>query len=153
MPSRRAIEDELVKNRIPYTVVGGMKFYERKEIKDILAYLKVISNPADGLSLKRIINVPSRGIGEKTLEKIETLSREKGFSFYEGVHHALAERWFPSAAHAKIEEFVEMMDELRKDKEVLSLSQLTQAVLSKTGYVRRLKEERNRRSPFEVGER
>ncbi len=91
----RAIEDELVKNRIPYTVVGGMKFYERKEIKDILAYLKVISNPADGLSLKRIINVPSRGIGEKTLEKIETLSREKGFSFYEGVHHALAERWFP----------------------------------------------------------
>lgn len=59
----RAMEDELVKHRIPYTVVGGMKFYERKEIKDVLAYLKLMNNPSDGLSLKRIINVPTRGIG------------------------------------------------------------------------------------------
>ena len=81
----RALEDELVKNRIPYTVVGGMKFYERKEIKDVLAYLKLIDNPSDGLSLKRIINVPSRGIGEKTIEKIEAFSREKGLPLYEGL--------------------------------------------------------------------
>ena len=74
----RAIEDELVKQQIPYTIVGGLKFYERKEIKDILAYLKLIANPSDGLSLKRIINVPPRGIGEKTIEKIEAFSREKG---------------------------------------------------------------------------
>ena len=73
----RALEDELVKNRIPYTVVGGMKFYERKEIKDVLAYLKLIDNPSDGLSLKRIINVPSRGIGEKTVEKIEAFSKRE----------------------------------------------------------------------------
>lgn len=137
----RAIEDELVKNGIPYTIVGGMKFYERKEIKDVLAYLKWISNPSDGISLKRVINVPPRGIGEKTLEKIEALSREKGFSFYEGIRHALEERWFPPATHGKMEEFVRMMEELRKDREAFSLRQLTLAVLAQTGYLQRLKEE------------
>jgi DNA helicase-2/ATP-dependent DNA helicase PcrA len=138
----RAIEDELVKNRIPYTIVGGMKFYERKEIKDVLAYLKLISNPSDSLSLKRVINVPPRGIGEKTLEKIESLSREKRFSFYEGLQHAIQHKWFTPAAHAKIEEFIQVMEEVRKDKDVFSPSQLAMAMLAKTGYLQRLKEER-----------
>jgi DNA helicase-2/ATP-dependent DNA helicase PcrA len=137
----RAIEDELVKNGIPYTVVGGMKFYERKEIKDVLAYLKWISNPSDGVSLKRVINVPPRGIGERTLDKIEALSREKKVSFYEGLRHALAERWFPPATHGKMEEFVRLMEELRNEKGTLSISQLTLGILSKTGYLQRLKEE------------
>ena len=95
----RAIEDELVKNRIPYTVVGGMKFYERKEIKDVLAYLKLIDNPADGLSLKRIINIPPRGIGEKTIEKIEAFSRERGVPLYEGLKQAIGEDWLRPRRH------------------------------------------------------
>jgi DNA helicase-2/ATP-dependent DNA helicase PcrA len=97
----RAIEDELVKNRIPYTVVGGMKFYERKEIKDVLAYLKLIDNPSDGLSLRRIINVPSRGIGEKTIEKMEAFSREKGLSLYEGLKQAIGEDWLTPAVKVR----------------------------------------------------
>src|SRR4030042_221096 len=84
----RAIEDELVKQQIPYTIVGGLKFYERKEIKDILAYLKLIANPPDGLRLKRIINVPPRGIGEKPSERLETFSRAKGLPLYGGMKQA-----------------------------------------------------------------
>jgi DNA helicase-2/ATP-dependent DNA helicase PcrA len=137
----RAIEDELVKNRIPYTIVGGMKFYERKEIKDILAYLKLIDNPADGLSLKRIINVPPRGIGEKTLEKIEAFSRERGLSLYEGLKQAIEGDWLPPAVATKMKGFVLSIEGFRKEAEALTLSQLTVALLAKTEYLRRLKEE------------
>jgi DNA helicase-2/ATP-dependent DNA helicase PcrA len=137
----RAIEDELVKNRIPYTVVAGMKFYERKEIKDILAYLKLIDNPSDGLSLQRIINVPSRGIGEKTIEKIEVFSREKRLSLYEGLKQVMAEDWLSAPVKGKLKEFVQLIEEFRKDAGSLTLSQLTLALLAKTGYLQKLKEE------------
>jgi DNA helicase-2/ATP-dependent DNA helicase PcrA len=137
----RAVEDELVKNQIPYTIVGGLKFYERKEIKDILAYLKLISNPSDGLSLKRIIHVPPRGIGEKTIEKIELFSREKGIPFYEGMKESLKESWFPLIAKDKIGEFVHLVEEFKEEAANLSLSQLTLALLDKTGYLKRLREE------------
>jgi len=137
----RAIEDELVKRKIPYTVVGGMKFYERKEIKDILAYLKLIDNPSDGLSLRRIINVPPRGIGEKTVEKIEAFSREKGIPLYEGLKQAIEEDWLPHAARARMKQFVQLIETLRKDVETFTLSQLTLALLAETEYLQRLKEE------------
>ncbi len=137
----RAMEDELVRNRVPYTVVGGMKFYERKEIKDVLAYLKLMDNPSDGLSLKRIINVPSRGIGEKTIEKIEAFSREKGLSLYEGLKQVMAEDGQTPAIKAKMREFIQLIEELRKDAGFLTLSQLTLALLAKTEYLQRLKEE------------
>jgi DNA helicase-2/ATP-dependent DNA helicase PcrA len=137
----RAIEDELVKHQIPYTIVGGLKFYERKEIKDILAYLKLIANPSDGLGLKRIINVPPRGIGEKTIEKIEVFSREKGIPLYEGMKQALKEGLFPPVSQEKIEEFIHLIEEFREEAKTLLLSQLTLALLAKTGYLSRLKEE------------
>jgi len=137
----RAMEDELVKNRIPYTVVGGMKFYERKEIKDVLAYLKLMNNPSDGLSLKRIINVPTRGIGEKTIEKIESFSREKELPLYEGLRQAIGEDWLTPGAKAKMKEFIQLTEEFRKDVGSLTLSQLTLTLLAKTEYLQRLKEE------------
>jgi len=137
----RAIEDELVRHRIPYTVVGGMKFYERKEIKDILAYLRLIVNPSDGLSLKRIVNVPPRGIGEKTIEKMEALSKERGLSLYEGLKQALKEGWLSPVAQGKMEEFISMTEEFREEMITLSISQLTSVLLAKTGYLHRLKEE------------
>jgi len=137
----RAVEDELVKHRIPYTVVGGMKFYERKEIKDILAYLRLISNPSDGLSLKRVINVPSRGIGEKTIERIEIFSKERRVPLFEGMEQALKEDWLPPAARARIGEFLLLIKGFRDERRTLSLSQLTLALLARTGYLDRLKEE------------
>jgi DNA helicase-2/ATP-dependent DNA helicase PcrA len=137
----RAMEDELVKNKIPYTVVGGMKFYERREIKDVLAYLKLMNNPLDGLSLKRIINVPSRGIGEKTIEKIEAFAREKGISLYEGLKQAIGEDWVAPSVKVKMKGFIQLIEEFRKDADSLTLSQLTLALLAKTEYLQRLKEE------------
>ena len=137
----RAIEDELVKHQIPYTIVGGLKFYERKEIKDILAYLKLIANPSDGLSLKRIINIPSRGIGEKTIEKIEVFSREKGIPLYQGLKEALEGDWLTPALRGKMEEFVDLIEAFREEARIQSLSQLTLELLAKTGYLQRLKEE------------
>ena len=137
----RAIEDELVKHQIPYTVVGGMKFYERKEVKDILAYLRLVANPSDGVSLKRVINVPSRGIGEKTIEKIEVFSRERRLPLFEGMEQALKEDWLPPAGRAKIGEFLHLIKEFRDETRALPLSQLTLALLARTGYLDRLKEE------------
>jgi len=137
----RAIEDELVKRQIPYTIVGGLKFYERKEIKDILAYLKLIANPPDGLSLKRIINVPPRGIGEKTIEKIETFSREKGLPLYDGMKQVVKEDWLSVAAKGKVEEFVRLIEEFREEAKRLTLSQLTMALLRESEYLQKLKEE------------
>ena len=81
----RAIEDALIKNAIPYRIVGGLKFYDHKEIKDLVAYLKIIVNPADNISLKRIINVPKRGIGDSTVEKLEQLATEKGVSMLDAI--------------------------------------------------------------------
>ncbi|OGP98618.1 MAG: hypothetical protein A2026_12190 [Deltaproteobacteria bacterium RBG_19FT_COMBO_46_12] len=137
----RAIEDELVKSKIPYTVVGGMKFYERKEIKDVLAYLKLMNNPLDGLSLKRIINVPPRGIGEKTIQKIEVFAREKGVSLYEGLKQAIGEDGLAPGAKSKMKEFIALVEEFRKDVGSFTLSQLTLSLLAKTEYLQRLKEE------------
>jgi DNA helicase-2/ATP-dependent DNA helicase PcrA len=137
----RAIEDELVRHRIPYTIVGGMKFYERKEIKDILAYLRVIINPSDGLSLKRIINIPPRGIGEKTIERLEALSRERGISFYKALEQALKEGWLSPVVHGKIEEFLHMTEESREGMRNLSISQLTSDLLIRTRYLDRLRGE------------
>jgi len=118
-----------------------MKFYERKEIKDILAYLKLIINPSDSLSLRRIINTPPRGIGEKTIEKIEGFSKEKGISLYEGMREAINEDWLSHNLRDSIRRFVELIEELREEAKSLSLSQLTLMLLSKTGYIERLKEE------------
>jgi DNA helicase-2/ATP-dependent DNA helicase PcrA len=121
--------------------VGGLKFYERKEIKDVLAYLRLIANPRDALSLKRIINVPPRGIGEKTIEKLEAFSREKGLPLYQGMKQALEEGWLPSNGKSKIEEFLRLIEKFQEEAKDLSLSQLTLAILDKSEYLRRLKEE------------
>ncbi len=137
----RALEEAFVKHHIPYTMVGGLKFYERKEIKDILAYLKWLSNPSDSLSLRRIINVPPRGIGEKTLEKMELYSKDKGLSLYEGMKLSLKEEWLPSFIKEKILTFLQFIEELRREAQSFTLSQLTMTILTQTGYLNRLKEE------------
>jgi DNA helicase II / ATP-dependent DNA helicase PcrA len=138
----RAIEDELVKHQVPYTIVGGVKFYERKEIKDILAYLKMVANPSDSLSLKRIINVPPRGIGEKTIEKLEAFSREKGLPLFEGMRRALEENGLSGLARTRIEEFIHLVEEFGEEANILSPALLTKEILTKTGYLDRLREER-----------
>lgn len=132
----RAIEDILRRENIPYKIVGGLKFYERKEIKDAIAYLRLIYNPADNLSLKRIINEPKRGIGKTSLDKIQEISDKTGTSMYEIIKHA--EEYDLNRVKANSDEFINLIEELRIKREELSISELLKEVLEKSGYTKAL---------------
>lgn len=132
----RAIEDILMREGIPYKVIGGLKFYERKEIKDIIAYLRLIHNTADNLSLKRIINEPKRGIGKTSLEQIQEISDKTGEPMYEIIKDA--QTYGLTRVYANSREFIEQIEELRNKKEELKISDLIKETLNKTGYTKAL---------------
>lgn len=132
----RAIEDILRREDIPYKIVGGLKFYERKEIKDIIAYLRLIYNPADNISLKRIINEPKRGIGKTSLDNIQQLSEQYGTSMYEIIKNA--EQYGLNRVKANSDEFINLIEELRAKQNELSISELIKETLNKSGYTKAL---------------
>ncbi|MBM2838647.1 MAG: ATP-dependent helicase PcrA [Deltaproteobacteria bacterium] len=150
----RVMEDRLMRDGIPYTIVGGMRFYDRAEIKDILAYLKVIANPADSIGLKRIINVPVRGIGDATVEKVEGLATERGITLYEAIGEISEksptvpplskgdEGGLSKGPKLKLKSFYEMTEKLRKGAEGSGIARLSQMILDETGYIQKLKEEK-----------
>ena len=135
----RAIEDILRREDIPYKIVGGLKFYERKEIKDIIAYLRLIQNPADNLSLRRIINEPKRGIGKTSLEGIEEVADKNNMSMYEAIKKA--ETFGLNRVFLNSREFVQTIEELIQEKDNISISELIKHTLNKTGYTKALEEE------------
>lgn len=137
----RVIEDQFRSRGIPYKLVGGVKFYERMEIKDVLAYLRGMVNTADDVSLKRIINVPARGIGKTTVEKIEELGIQRKISFYDAILAVAEERQVHSGAARKLREFRSLFDKLVEKAKVVKTSELFVEVLDATGYILRLKEE------------
>ena len=132
----RAIEEILRRESIPYKIIGGLKFYERKEIKDIISYLRLIQNPADNLSLKRIINEPKRGIGKTSLDKIEEISNNSGVPMYEIIEHA--DQFGLNRVFLNSREFVNAIEELRAKKDELSVSELIKETLKKSGYTKAL---------------
>lgn len=127
------IESTFQRNAIPYRIIGGMRFFERAEIKDILSYLCIIANPTDTLRLKRIINVPARKIGDKTVEAIEFIAAREGTYAYDIVRRAGE---FPELSRSvtTLTAFAAMIDGLREISAVLSLGELYDALLEKTGY-------------------
>lgn len=135
----RAIEDILRRENIPYKIIGGLKFYERKEIKDIIAYLRLIQNSADNLSLKRIINEPKRGIGKTSLEKIEELAIQNEISMYEVIKNA--DNYGLNRVYLNSREFINVIEELKNKKEQLVISELIKMTLKKTGYTKALENE------------
>ena len=132
----RAIEDILMREGIPYKVIGGLKFYERKEIKDIIAYLRLIHNPSDNLSLKRIINEPKRGIGKTSLDKIQEISDKSGTSMYEIIKKA--DKYELTRVYANSRDFITQIEELRAKKEEIKISDLIKQTLKTTGYTKAL---------------
>lgn len=132
----RAIEDILRREDIPYKIIGGLKFYERKEIKDIIAYLRLIFNTSDNMSLKRIINEPKRGIGKTSLENIAELSEQSGKSMYEIIKNA--ETYGLNRVYLNSREFIEAIEYLRSKKDELLISELIKETLQKTGYTKAL---------------
>ena len=135
----RAIEDIFRRENIPYKIIGGLKFYERKEIKDIIAYLRLIFNTSDNLSLKRIINEPKRGIGKTSLDNIQDISDKTGKSMYEIIKYA--EQYELNRVKANSIQFVEVIEELRKQVNQIPISELIKLTLNKTGYVKALENE------------
>ena len=136
----RAIEQILSREGIPYKVVGGLKFFERKEIKDIISYLRLIQNPMDNLSLIRIINEPKRGIGKTSLDKIQDLAIENETSMYEVIKNA--DQYGLNRVFLNSREFVNTIEELRAKKEELIISELVKLTLKKTGYTKALEDEK-----------
>ena len=136
----RLIEERLINKNIPYQLVGGINFYQRKEIKDILAYLKTIDNGRDNLSCQRIINVPKRGIGATTVARVMNFAGENELTFFEALCEADV---IPSIgkASAKLHDFVNQIRLYRVKLEHFSISQMIEDVLDTTGYRRELEEE------------
>ena len=136
----RLFEEKFLYANIPYKIVGGVNFYSRKEIKDILAYLKTIDNGKDDLAVRRIINVPKRGIGNVTLAKVQAYADSRDISFFEALEEAGEIPGLGKAA-LKIQPFVHLIHEMRLSLADMSMQDLIQAILDKTGYAEDLKNE------------
>ncbi|WP_407692014.1 DNA helicase PcrA [Radiobacillus deserti] len=137
----RAIEETFVKANIPYQIVGGTKFYDRKEIKDMLAYLRLIANPDDDLSFARVVNEPKRGIGKTSMDRLEAYAADHGISLYQTVQEVDFTGVSPKAASA-LAEFGAMIRNWTKQQEFLSATDMVEQVLQRTGYEEMLRNER-----------
>ncbi len=133
----RLLEEQFIRSNIPYNVVGGVNFYSRKEIKDVLAYLKTIDNGKDDLAVRRIINVPKRGIGQTTIAKVQDYADEQQISFFDALCQASQISTLGKAA-AKLTPFVQMIQEFRAKLSAYSLEDLVQDILDETGYITQL---------------
>ncbi len=135
----RIFEDVLRREKVPYNIIGALKFYDRKEIKDVLAYLRALLNPTDSVSLKRIINVPGRGIGKTTVEKVEAIQFQQGLTFFDAIELAISNGTLTGAAAKKVGDFRRMIVALRGLAPTMSLTEFYHEVLDRTGYVQELK--------------
>ena len=134
----RSLEESCRRASLPYVIVGGVKFYERKEVKDLLAYCKAVANPADEVSLRRIINEPPRGIGDTTLLRVEAFAKDKNITLYEALREANEVAGLNAGAKAAIGAFVKMLADLVKERDNLNAEQILKSVIQQTGYIKSL---------------
>ena len=142
----RVMEDVLRRAEIPYQIIGGLRFYERKEIKDVLAYMRVLVNSCDSISLKRIVNVPARGIGKTSMEKVESFCRERGIPLFEGLRLAGKGGLIGAASTKKIENFISIMNHLDSVYRQSNALELLTEVIDRSGYAAMLNNEDTRES-------
>jgi DNA helicase-2/ATP-dependent DNA helicase PcrA len=137
----RAVEEALMRRGIPYTVVGGIRFYQRREVKDLVAYLRVLVNAGDEVSLRRIINVPLRGIGAKTLAAFEEIARQKGCPLYQALAEAAGMEGISPTVRKKAKEVHALFEGLQGQTNTLSLSELVSLIVERTSYMEYLMEQ------------
>ncbi|MBC7458133.1 MAG: UvrD-helicase domain-containing protein [Bdellovibrionaceae bacterium] len=137
----RVLEEQLRALAIPYRLIGGMRFYERAEIKDMISYLRLSVNPSDNIAAKRIINVPARGIGKTTVEQLDHLSMERNITFFEAIKYAVDHKEFPAGTTSKLRRFADIIDDLIVQQNHYKLSDFYPLVLDKTEYLVMLKKE------------
>jgi DNA helicase-2/ATP-dependent DNA helicase PcrA len=137
----RAMEEALMRRGIPYTVVGGIRFYQRREVKDLVAYLRVLVNPGDEVSLRRIINVPARGIGTKTLMQIEEIARQKGCPLYHALAEAAGIEGIAATVRKKAKVVYALFKGLKGEIDTRSLAELVSMIVERTKYIEYLTEQ------------
>lgn len=137
----RVLEEALIRRGIPYEIVRGLKFYERAEIKDLLAYLRFLVNPADDLSLARIVNKPRRGIGEKTIALLQKHARTAHCSLWDAIKYGSENSDLGTSARARLKEFYSLIESLRDYAKTHSPSELVVEILHRTGYLTELQAE------------
>jgi len=131
----RSLEEEFLKSQIPYQIVGSLRFYERKEIKDILAFLRFIAQPSDYISLARIVNLPPRGIGQKTLQKISSFRQSKDTSLLLAIRKTIDSGFLRPKIKESLSQFVQMIEELKAQSKSQTVNQLVNLTLERTGYL------------------
>jgi DNA helicase-2/ATP-dependent DNA helicase PcrA len=137
----RALEEELQRASIPYVIVGGTRFYERKEIKDLLAYLRLLVNPADDISLQRVINVPRRGIGSTSIERLQLYARQHGLGLFAALSTCDQAPGLNARARKSLQDFYDIILSLTKHMAEVELPALGEEVVTRTGYRQMLQEE------------
>ncbi|MFW5994016.1 MAG: ATP-dependent helicase [Halanaerobiaceae bacterium] len=130
----RSIEDVLRRNQVPYQIVGGLKFYDRKEIKDIVAYLRLINNPADTAALLRIINEPARGIGAKTLERVQDYAYANNISLFQSCLESEQNPELSKSYASRVKKFANMIEEFQELENEITIDRLVSKIISETGY-------------------
>lgn len=137
----RILEESLIHARIPYRVYGGVRFFERAEIKDALGYLRLVSYPDDDTAFERVINTPSRGIGEKTLDIIRQAARNENISLYQASQALLTASVLPTRAAHALRSFLQLIEQLKLEIENLTLGEQTECILQKSGLLTHYKKE------------
>lgn len=139
----RQFEEALTRKNIPYRVLSGLRYYDRKEIKDIMAYMRLVVNPKDDMSLRRIINEPKRGVGEKTLDKLAAYASIRGESMLEALGSEEVLATLPGKAYRDVKDMVEIINLCRNEQENLRVSDIYDQLLVKTGYLASLEREKS----------
>jgi DNA helicase-2/ATP-dependent DNA helicase PcrA len=139
----RLLEEALLEARIPYRIYGGFRFFERAEIKDALAYLRLLVNRNDDAAFERVINTPARGIGQTTLAKLREIAGEKAFSLWGATKHALETNLFSARAHAALDAFTQLIDQLSETSKNIKLAESVDEVLHRTGLLQFHKEDKS----------
>ena len=146
----RVLEEILIQNAIPYRIYGGLRFFERAEIKDALAYLRLLANPHDDTAFERVVNFPARGIGDKTLEKIREDSKINDYSLWQGAQSGIAAQAFNPRTHGALQQFIQLITQLHEITRGFSLDKMVEQVLISSGLIDHFRTEKGEKAQARV---
>ncbi len=139
----RSFEEAFIQNSLPYKIIGGMKFYERMEIRDSIAYLRICANPSDDLALSRIVNVPKRGAGDTAISNLYEKSKQEGISFFSAIKKSVTENSLKGKSRDALKNLIETIEKFNSQIGISSLPDLAKSVLNEVGYIQMWKSENN----------
>ncbi len=146
----RVLEEALIRSGMPYRIYGGQRFYDRLEIKNALAYIRLLNNRDDDTAIERVINTPTRGIGAKTVDTVRDFAREHGASMWQSAQKILEQKLLPNRAANALQSFIELIDTLDKDTDELVLEELTDHVVSQSGLIEFHKKEKGEKGQARI---